>query len=87
METTVNFARNNELLSWNVGGLNFQFEHHLFPNICHVHYPQIAKIVEETAKEFNVPYHCAPTIKQALGSYLRMLKKFGYKFNLDLAKM
>ena len=87
METTVNFARNNKLVSWYVGGLNFQVEHHLFPNICHVHYPQISKIVEVTAKEFNVAYLCAPTISQALGSHLRMLKKFGYKFNLDLAKM
>jgi linoleoyl-CoA desaturase len=87
METTVNFARKNKLLSWYVGGLNFQVEHHLFPNICHVHYPQIAAIVEETAKEFNVPYLCAPTVKQALGSHLRMLKKFGYNFNLDLAKI
>ena len=34
METTVNFARKNKLLSWYVGGLNFQVEHHLFPRIC-----------------------------------------------------
>ncbi|MDO8998908.1 MAG: acyl-CoA desaturase [Bacteroidota bacterium] len=87
MRTTVNFARNNKLLSWYVGGLNFQVEHHLFPNICHVHYPQISKIVEETANEFNVPYLCAPTIKQAFASHLGMLKKLGFSFNLDLAKM
>lgn len=87
LNTTVNFARHNKLLSWYVGGLNFQVEHHLFPNICHVHYPEISKIVEETAKEFNVPYLCAPTIKDAVGSHVRMLKKFGYAFNLDLATM
>ncbi len=87
MDTTVNFARENKILSWYVGGLNFQVEHHLFPNICHVHYPQVSKIVEETAKEFKVPYRCAPTIKDAIKSHIRMLKKFGYSFNLDLAKM
>ncbi len=87
MMTTVNFARENKLLSWYVGGLNFQVEHHLFPNICHVHYPQISAIVEQTAKEFNVPYLCTPTLKGAVGSHLRMLKRFGYDFNLDLAKM
>ncbi len=87
LNTTVNFARNNKLLSWYVGGLNFQVEHHLFPNICHVHYPQISKIVEETANEFNIPYLCAPTIKDAISSHIRMLKRFGYTFNLDLATM
>lgn len=87
MNTTVNFARENKLLSWYVGGLNYQVEHHLFPNICHVHYPEISKIVEQTAAEFNVPYLCAPTLKDALSSHVRMLKKFGYTFELDLAAM
>jgi linoleoyl-CoA desaturase len=87
MRTTVNFSRENKLLSWYVGGLNYQVEHHLFPNICHVHYPEISKIVEQTAKEFDVPYLCAPTLKVAITSHLRMLKKFGYTFELDLATM
>lgn len=87
MNTTVNFARENKLLSWYVGGLNYQVEHHLFPNICHVHYPEISKIVEQTAKEFNVPYLYADSLKEALTSHMRMLKKFGYSFELDLAAM
>jgi linoleoyl-CoA desaturase len=87
MNTTVNFARSNKLLSWYVGGLNFQVEHHLFPNICHVHYPEIAKIVEETAHEFNVPYLCAPTLRDAIRSHVLMLRKFGHNFELDLATM
>ncbi len=87
LKTTVNFSRDSKFLSWYLGGLNFQVEHHLFPNICHVHYPEISKIVEETAKEFNVPYHSSPTFMKAFGSHLRMLKKFGYKFEFDLARM
>jgi len=87
LRTTVNFARENKLLSWYVGGLNYQVEHHLFPNICHVHYPEISKIVEQTAAEFKAPYRCAPTLKHALSSHVRMLKKFGYTFELDLAAM
>ena len=43
VETTVDFARGNRLLSWFIGGLNFQIEHHLFPRICHVHYPALAR--------------------------------------------
>ena len=56
VETTVDFARGNRLLSWFIGGLNFQIEHHLFPRICHVHYPALAPLVEETCREFGVPY-------------------------------
>lgn len=87
MNTTVNFGRNNRILSWYVGGLNFQVEHHLFPNICHVHYPEVSKIVEETAKEFGVPYLNTPTLGNAISSHLAMLKKFGYTPELDLARM
>jgi linoleoyl-CoA desaturase len=87
MATTVNFAQDNKLISWYVGGLNFQVEHHLFPNICHIHYPEISKIVEETAREFGVPYLTTPTLTQAFRSHLEMLKKLGYTYELDLARM
>ncbi len=87
MRTTVNFAPDNKLLSWYVGGLNYQVEHHLFPNICHVHYPEISKIVEETAKEFGVPYLITPSLGKAFMSHLEMLRKFGYSYELDLARM
>ena len=56
MNTTTNFAVKNKWLSWYVGGLNFQVEHHLFPKISHVHYPAIAPIVRSTAAEFHIPY-------------------------------
>ncbi|RYF86494.1 MAG: acyl-CoA desaturase, partial [Chitinophagaceae bacterium] len=55
LKTTSNFAMNNKVISWFVGGLNFQVEHHLFPRISHIHYPAISKIVQEKCKEFNVP--------------------------------
>ena len=48
IHTTVDFARRSKLVCWMLGGLNFQVEHHLFPKICHVHYPEISKIVEQT---------------------------------------
>ena len=77
MNTTVNFSRKNRLLSWYVGGLNFQVEHHLFPKICHVHYPQIAGIVESTAAEFNVPYLEHKTFGRAVRSHFATLRRFG----------
>jgi len=75
--TTANFAPNNKVLSWFVGGLNFQIEHHLFPHICHVHYKSISKIVKQTATDFNLPYFDQPTFRAAIGSHLRVLKAFG----------
>lgn len=75
--TTANFAPKNKLLSWYVGGLNYQIEHHLFPNVCHIHYKKLSKIVQKTAKEFNIPYTIQPTFTQALISHGKLLKDFG----------
>ena len=77
LKTTSDFARNNKLLGWYVGGLNFQIEHHLFPNICHIHYDKIAPIVEQTAIEFGLPYNLKPTFASALISHIKMLKVLG----------
>lgn len=79
MLTTNNFARSNKFLCWYVGGLNFQIEHHLFPKVCSIHYPAISPIVEQTAKEFGVPYNCHETFTEAVASHYRTLKKFGNK--------
>lgn len=75
--TTANFARNNRLLNWYIGGLNFQIEHHLFPNICHIHYRKISPIVEQTARDFGLTYNLKPTFFNALGSHIRRLKALG----------
>lgn len=75
--TTADFAQNSSLLEWYLGGLNFQVEHHLFPNICHIHYRNIAPIVEATAKEYGVPYYVNKTFGNALMSHIRHLKDLG----------
>ncbi|HKJ31790.1 MAG TPA: acyl-CoA desaturase [Balneolales bacterium] len=77
MLTTSNFARKNKVLSWYIGGLNYQIEHHLFPQICSIHYPEISPIVEKTAKEFGIPYNHHETFRSAVRSHYRMLKHFG----------
>ncbi len=77
LRTTSDFARNNRLLSWYVGGLNFQIEHHLFPGICHVHYKNLAFIVEKTAGEFNIPYNLKPSFGAAFNSHIQRLKELG----------
>lgn len=77
LRTTANFAPNNIIVSFLLGGLNRQIEHHLFPKICHVHYPAISGIVQQTAKEFDLPYLQNPSFFTALQSHYRMLKKLG----------
>jgi linoleoyl-CoA desaturase len=77
LHTTTNFANKNRLLSWYVGGLNFQVEHHLFPNVCHVHYRHISKIVKATAEEFGLPYKAEPTFRGALLGHAKLLKDLG----------
>ena len=75
--TTTNFAHKNRILSWFIGGLNFQIEHHLFPNICHVHYRALSKIVKETAQEFSLPYHEIKTFRGAILAHFKMLHLLG----------
>lgn len=77
MKTTSDFGRNNRLLNWYVGGLNFQVEHHLFPRVCSVHYPAISPIVESVAAKYGIPYHSHGTLRGAIASHLRMLKTLG----------
>ena len=77
LQTTSDFARNNHFLNFYIGGLNFQIEHHLFPEICHIHYVKIAPIVENTAKEFGLNYNLKPTLTSALYSHYRKLKELG----------
>src|SRR5256885_1047550 len=57
IKTTANFAPKNKIITWFVGGLNFQVEHHLFPRVSHIHYKAISKIVQEHCQKFNLPYH------------------------------
>jgi linoleoyl-CoA desaturase len=77
LKTTANFAKDNKLLSWFVGGLNHQIEHHLFPHICHIHYRKISEIVKETAKEFNIMYMEIPSFREAVKLHARELKVLG----------
>lgn len=77
VQATVDFARGNRLLSWYLGGLNFQIEHHLFPRICHVHYARIAGIVQTTCAEFGVRYTENESLLGAIASHFRWLRQMG----------
>jgi linoleoyl-CoA desaturase len=76
-ESTVDFARGSRVLTWLLGGLNYQIEHHLFPRICHIHYPRLAPIVESTCAEFGVRYTVQESLGSALASHWRWLRRLG----------
>jgi linoleoyl-CoA desaturase len=77
VETAVDFSRESRVAAWLLGGLNFQIEHHLFPRYCHVNYPAISKIVEETCKEFGVKYGEHITLMDGIKSHFRFLRELG----------
>jgi linoleoyl-CoA desaturase len=77
VETTADFARGSRLLAWFVGGLNFQIEHHLFPQVCHVHYPALSQLVEETCREFGLRYVAHETFLAGVVSHFRWLRQMG----------
>ncbi len=77
IHTTSNFSTKSKFLTWALGGLNFQVEHHLFPKISHIHYPKINEIVKKTCADFNVKYNEVPTFIAAVRSHLYHLKSVG----------
>lgn len=87
IRTTANFAMNNKVISWFVGGLNYQIEHHLFPRVSHVHYPAISKIVMAKCAEYNLPYNKYDTMSEALASHFRVMKTLGNKSELVLQQV
>ena len=77
VKTTANFAPRHRLISWFVGGLNYQVEHHLFPRISHIHYPALSNIVKDACNRYNVPYNEYGTMSAAVVSHFRMMKTLG----------
>jgi linoleoyl-CoA desaturase len=77
LKTTANFATDNKLVSWLVGGLNFQIEHHLFPKISHVHYPAISKIIRKACQDYGISYIEYPKVRYAVASHVAFLRQMG----------
>jgi len=77
LQTTVDFARASRVVTWLLGGLNFQIEHHLFPQICHVNYPALSKLVEQTCREFQLKYTEHKSVWAGITSHFRWLRQMG----------
>jgi linoleoyl-CoA desaturase len=79
VKTTSNFAPDNKIILWLVGGLNYQIEHHLFPRVSHIHYPALSKLVQVECAAYSVPYNNMPTFRSAVISHFRFIRHLGKK--------
>jgi len=77
IQTTANFATHNKFVTWCLGGLNFQIEHHLFPKVSHVHYPEISKIIKNICAERDIKYIDYKTFGRAVKAHVGFLRKMG----------
>ena len=85
LKTSIDFAHKSPILTWFLGGLNYQVEHHLFPTISHAHLPQISEIVKKTAKEYGIPYLYHKTFYGAVLSHFSHIKKMGtFNYKIEL---
>jgi len=75
--TVIDFATTNRVLNFFFGGFNHHVTHHLFPHICHTHYPGITPIIRQTALEFGIPYKHEDSLVNAYVSHIYLLKKNG----------
>ncbi|HMB73107.1 MAG TPA: fatty acid desaturase, partial [Gammaproteobacteria bacterium] len=77
VDTTVDFCRDNGFVTGLLGGLNYQIEHHLFPHVCHAHYPAIAPLVRTTCRDFGIQYKEHASFGAGLRSHYRWLRRLG----------
>lgn len=78
VESTVNFAAKNKLLTWYIGALNYQIEHHLFPRISHIHLPAISGIVSEVCREYGVRHYTHGSLAEAIRAHYAWLRLMGH---------
>lgn len=60
-------------------GIQYQTEHHMFPSMSPSLYPEVARIVKETAKEFDVQYNYLTSSGAASLSVYKQFKILGKK--------
>lgn len=84
LATTCNFTPKSRFLSWYIGALNFQIEHHLLTEICHIHYKALSKKVRPLIEKYDLPYNTRRNFITAVSDHFKMLKTLGAK-PVDLA--
>jgi linoleoyl-CoA desaturase len=75
--TAADFGTNSATINLLFGGFNHHVIHHLFPHICHVHYPQLTPILIKVAEKYNYPYRSKKYLLSAVFSHFKLLKRNG----------
>ena len=69
-------SMHDKVMTYLLGGMNYQIEHHLFPTICHIHYPRLSLIVKKICAKYNIPYVVRRNIFDCIKEHYLLLKKF-----------
>lgn len=78
MSTSMDYNVDSKFLNWTLGGFNAHTMHHLFPNVCHIHYPDMIPILRQTAREHGIHYNEAPYLR-AVDLHFKFLKRMGHE--------
>jgi len=76
VESTIDLSAGSFWINWFTGGLNTHVVHHMFPQVCHIHYRKISSIIRDTANEFGVKYTNVPFLR-AMSDHFRFMKELG----------
>ena len=78
LDSSVNF-KGTRLQSIFWGHLNYQIEHHLYPDIPSHRYPDIAREVQAVCRQYDLPYKVNESWGQAIRKYLTLFWRFSFK--------
>jgi len=77
LESSVNFKGNRwQSILW--GHLNYQIEHHLFPDTPSHRYPDMAKDVKALCQKYNLTYKCNESWAKAIKNYTAVFWKYSF---------
>ena len=72
---SVNYNTGSDLIDFMHGFLNYQIEHHLFPNMPHSFYQKMQPITKELCKKYNLEYRQESVFKRIIMSIDLMVGK------------
>lgn len=73
--TTTDFATDSLLITQLYGAFNHHVIHHLYPNICHIHYPALTGILIDTCREHGLKYQQNPSLSASISSHWKLLRE------------
>ena len=74
MLTTNDVTNDNWFTRFFMGCFNYHIVHHLFPNIHHIYYPEITKLLKQYSRQNNLPYR-EYSLWTSLKNHYKLLKQ------------